>query len=56
VTVRWFYQAENTTQRFAYRSMTWEKLKAAVFQSIRTSSMVLTLLVGSASRPTHSSC
>jgi len=48
VTVRWFYQAENTTQRFAYRSMTWEKLKAAVFQSIRTSSMVLTLLVGSA--------
>jgi tripartite ATP-independent transporter DctM subunit len=32
----------------AYRRLTWENLKAAVFQSIRTSSMVLTLLVGSA--------
>ncbi|MGH2375503.1 MAG: TRAP transporter large permease [bacterium] len=32
----------------AYRKLTWENLKAAVFQSIRTSSMVLTLLVGSA--------
>jgi tripartite ATP-independent transporter DctM subunit len=32
----------------AYRKMTWESLKEAVFQSIRTSSMVLTLLVGSA--------
>ncbi len=32
----------------AYRKLTWENLKAAVFQAIRTSSMVLTLLVGSA--------
>jgi tripartite ATP-independent transporter DctM subunit len=31
-----------------YRRLTWDNLKAAVFQSIRTSSMVLTLLVGSA--------
>ncbi len=31
-----------------YRRLTWGNLKAAVFQSIRTSSMVLTLLVGSA--------
>ncbi|MBI3975912.1 MAG: TRAP transporter large permease subunit [Armatimonadetes bacterium] len=31
-----------------YRRLTWENLKSAVFQSIRTSSMVLTLLVGSA--------
>ncbi len=31
-----------------YRRLTWENLKAAVFQAIRTSSMVLTLLVGSA--------
>lgn len=32
----------------AYRRLTWENLKAAVFQAVRTSSMVLTLLVGSA--------
>lgn len=32
----------------AYRKMTWQTLKESVFQSIRTSSMVLTLLVGSA--------
>ncbi len=31
-----------------YRRLTWDNLKAAVFRSIRTSSMVLTLLVGSA--------
>ncbi len=31
-----------------YRRLTWENLKSAVFQSIRTSSMVLTLLMGSA--------
>jgi len=31
----------------AYRKLNWEVLKGAVFQSIRTSSMVLTLLVGS---------
>ncbi len=31
----------------AYRKLNWEVLKSAVFQSIRTSSMVLTLLVGS---------
>jgi tripartite ATP-independent transporter DctM subunit len=31
-----------------YRKMTWQNLKESVFQSIRTSSMVLTLLVGSA--------
>lgn len=30
-----------------YRKLTWENLKEAVFRSIRTSSMVLTLLVGS---------
>lgn len=31
----------------AYRKLNWEVLKSAVFQAIRTSSMVLTLLVGS---------
>jgi len=31
----------------AYRKLSWEVLKSAVFQAIRTSSMVLTLLVGS---------
>jgi tripartite ATP-independent transporter DctM subunit len=31
----------------AYRRLNWEVLKGAVFQAIRTSSMVLTLLVGS---------
>ena len=31
-----------------YRRFTWENIKEAVFKSIRTSSMVLTLLVGSA--------
>jgi tripartite ATP-independent transporter DctM subunit len=30
-----------------YRKLTWENLKEAVFRSVRTSSMVLTLLVGS---------
>lgn len=30
-----------------YRKLSWENLKSAVFQSVRTSSMVLTLLVGS---------
>jgi tripartite ATP-independent transporter DctM subunit len=30
-----------------YRKLTWENLEEAVFRSIRTSSMVLTLLVGS---------
>lgn len=31
----------------AYRKLTWQVLKSAVFQAVRTSSMVLTLLVGS---------